>query len=149
MKAKDIMHGDVMTIKKTLTVYEAVKIFIKKNISGAPVVDDRGKMVGILSEKDIFRAMYPKYDDFYDDTNLRTNFDTIKGRFADITKLKVRDVMTRDIIAVSPDTSLIKIGAIMLARKIHRVLVREKGKPLGIITRRDVYRSIFKNKLKI
>ncbi len=149
MKAKDIMHGDVMTIKKTLTVYEAVKIFIKKNISGAPVVDDRGKMVGILSEKDIFRAMYPKYDDFYDDTNLRTNFDTIEGRFADITKLKVRDVMTRDIIAVSPDTSLIKIGAIMLARKIHRVLVREKGKPLGIITRRDVYRSIFKNKLKI
>lgn len=149
MKAKDIMRGDVMTIAKTLTVYEAVKIFIKKNISGAPVVDDRGKMVGILSEKDIFRAMYPKYDDFYDDTNLRTNFDTIEGRFADITKLKVRDVMTREIIAVSPDTSLIKIGAIMLARKIHRVLVQEKGRPLGIITRRDVYRAIFKNKLKI
>lgn len=149
MKAKDIMHGDVLTIKKSLTVYEAVKFFIKKNISGAPVIDDRGKTVGILSEKDIFRAMYPKYDDFYDDISLRTNFDTIENRFADITKFKVRDVMTREIIAVAPDTSLVKIGAIMLARKVHRVLVQERGKPLGIITRRDVYRSIFRNKLKI
>lgn len=149
MKVKEIMKTNIINFKKGTPVREAAKILSQKHISGAPVVDEKNRLIGIISEKDIFRALYPDYEDFYSDSSLRSDFGKIEGRLLDVANLKVEDVMVKDIISVTPDTSIIKVGAIMLAEGIHRVIIQEKNMPVGIVTRRDIYKAIFKDKLKI
>lgn len=149
MKVKEIMKTNIISFKKGTPVREAAKVLSQRRISGAPVVDEKDRLIGILSEKDIFKALYPDYEDFYSDQSLRSDFEKIEERLLDVANLKVEDVMIKDIISVTPDTPVIKVGAIMLAEGIHRVIIQEGNKPLGIITRRDVYKVIFKDKLKI
>jgi CBS domain-containing protein len=149
MKVKEIMKTNIINFKKGTSVREAARVLSEKHISGAPVVDEKDRLIGIVSEKDIFRAIYPDYEDFYSDLGLRTDFEKIESRITDVVNLKVEDVMIKNVISVAPDTPIVKVGAIMLAENIHRVMVLEGNKPLGIVTRRDIYKAIFKNKLKI
>jgi CBS domain-containing protein len=149
MQVKELMKTNIIKIKNGTNLKKTAKILADNKISGAPVVDGEGRLIGIVSEKDIFRALYPDYADFYMDTGLRVDFGKIEDRILEISKLKAEDVMIRDIISVTPDTSIVKIGAIMLARNIHRVVVLKENKPQGIVTRRDIYRAIFKEKMKL
>lgn len=149
MQVKQIMKTNIIKIKKGTNLKETAKILSDNQISGAPVVDEKDRLIGIISEKDIFRALYPDYEEFYLDTGLRVDFEKIEDRVLEVSKLKVEDIMIKDIISVTPDTSLVKIGAIMLARNIHRVLVLDENKPVGIVSRRDVYKAIFKEKMKL
>lgn len=149
MRVKELMKTNIIKFKKGTPIREAAKVLSERRISGAPVVDEKERLIGILSEKDIFKALYPDYEDFYEDESLRADFEKIEERYLDVANLKVEDVMKKDIISVTPDTSIIKVGAIMLAQNIHRVMVQERNAPVGIVTRRDVYKAIFKDKLKI
>jgi len=149
MQVKEIMKTNIITIKKGTGLKETAKILADNKISGAPVVDEKGRLIGIISEKDIFRALYPDYEEFYLDTGLRVDFEKVEDRISEILKLKVEDIMIKNVISVTPETSIVKIGAIMLARNIHRVMVLKENKPLGIVTRRDIYRAIFKEKMKL
>lgn len=149
MQVKEIMKTNIIKIKKGTNLKEAARILADNKISGAPVVDEKERLIGIISEKDIFRTLYPNYEEFYLDTGLRVDFEKIEDRISEISELAVEDIMIKDIISVTPDTSIVKIGAIMFARNIHRVVVLEENKPLGIVTRRDIYRAIFKEKMKL
>lgn len=149
MKVKEIMKTDIIKIKKGTSLKEAAKILSENKISGAPVIDEKNRLIGIISEKDIFRALYPDYQEFYLATGLRVDTQKIEEGINEAAQLKVEDVMIRDVISVSPDTPLVKIGALMLAKNIHRVMVLEKNQPCGIVTRRDIYKAIFKDKLAI
>lgn len=149
MTVKEIMKTNIISFRKGTSVFEAAKILAENKISGAPVIDEKNRLIGIVSEKDIFKALYPNYEDFYLETGMRTDFEKIEKRTSEVIKLKVEDIMRKEVISVSPDTSIVKVGAIMLARNIHRVMVVKENKPCGIVTRRDVYRAIFKDKLKI
>ncbi|MEW6407214.1 MAG: CBS domain-containing protein [Patescibacteria group bacterium] len=149
MKVKEIMKTNIINFRKGTSIHDVAKILSQRHISGAPVIDEKDRLIGIVSEKDIFRALYPNYEDFYSDLTLRTDLEKIEERIADVANLKVEDVMIKNIISVTPDTSIIKVGAIMLAENIHRIMVLDRNKPCGIVTRRDVYKAIFKDKLKI
>jgi len=148
MQVKDLMNTNIIKFKKGTTIKLAAQILTEKHISGAPVVDEKERLIGILSEKDIFKALYPDYNEFYNNDSLRTDFDKIEERLYEVANFKVEDVMVKDVISVSPDTSIVKVGAIMMAQNIHRVIVLDKNTPVGIVTRRDIYRAIFKDKLK-
>lgn len=149
MRVKEIMKTNIIKFKKGTLVQDAAKILSERHISGAPVIDEKDRLIGILSEKDIFKALYPDYENFYNNGSLRSDFEKIEERLLDIANLKVEDVMIKDVISVTSDTPIVKVGAIMLAENIHRVMVLEGNNPIGIVTRRDIYKAIFKDKLKI
>jgi len=66
MKVRDLMRKKIITLKPENTYEEAVALLYKNNLNGAPVVDDEGKLVGYVSEKDLFRILYPYYQSFYE-----------------------------------------------------------------------------------
>ncbi len=107
------------------------------------MVNKAGDLVGVVSEKDIFRALYPTYGEFY-------AFEEIPAKSPDQMQewLKeqgdklIKDFM-KEPITTTPETPLVKIAAIMMARNIHRLPVVENGKLLGMISRRVIYRAIF------
>jgi len=114
MLAKDIMTKPVTTVESSISARELAKIFTRHNISGAPVLDKKGKVAGIVSDGDIL---------------------TNKGK-------RVASFMTNRIVSVAEDASVEEIANLMTAYKIKRVPVLKGEKLVGIVCRADIIRAI-------
>ena len=149
MEVHEIMNTKVVEIPKDLTLKEAAKVLIDNKISGAPVVDEHKNLVGIISEKDLFKSLYPDYTKYYTDQNLRADHNKIEEAIVAASKTKIENVMSTEVITVEPDDSVLRVGAIMMAKGIHRVVVIKNNEILGIVSRRDVYSRVFEKVLDI
>lgn len=147
MKVKNVMSKRVIKIKKGMTYQEVVKIFLKYKISGAPVVDEKDNLIGLISEKDLFRILYPYYKSFYENPELYFDLEARENKTLEIKNDPVENFMTHVVITITPETPIMAAGAIMLARGIHRLPVVENKKIVGIVSREDIYRRIFRKKL--
>lgn len=123
-KAEDIMTREVVTFTPETDLYEAMSVLLSRKFSGASVVDGAGILVGVLSERDCLRV--------------------IAGEVFDgLPEGRVGDYMSRDLITVSPSTSLFDIAALFLNRPIRRLpVVEEDARLVGQISRRDVLWAI-------
>ena len=150
MKVREIMTKKVITIPDDFTLLKTAKILSDNNISGAPVVTKKGKFIGMVSEKDLFKALYPSHAEFYESPGVWLDLDKLEEKTAEAADKPVVDLMSRDVVTVNSDTSLMQVGSIMLVRGIHRVLVIGQGGQIeGIVTRRDIYQNILKKRLNI
>lgn len=150
MKVKQIMTKDVITIPHNVTLLKAAKVLSENNLSGAPVVDDEGDIVGIVSEKDIFKAMYPSHSEFYESPGVWVDLDKLEERTKESVDKPVQDFMTREVVTVNKEASLMQVGSMMLVRGIHRVVVvDQENKLIGIVTRKGIYQNILKSQLGV
>ncbi len=149
MKIKDVMIKKVITVKVGQTLVEVAKVLVKNNISGAPVVDKKGNLVGMLSEKDLFHALYPDVRDILIDVRLWLGKQKIKHRVAAKRNLPVDKLMTKKVISVAEEAEILQAGSLMLTAKIHRLPVVKNKKLVGIVSRRDIFRNLLKEDLEI
>jgi CBS domain-containing protein len=119
IKAKDIMTTDVMTISPDATLADAIELLITREISGMPVIDGEGKIIGILTEKDILNFAFSG--------NLRNT--------------KVKEAMSSNITTFSPETDINTIALDISHHPYRRVPIVENGKVVGIIARRDIIKK--------
>lgn len=143
MRLRDVMTHTVHTLQPLQSVDDAIHFFIKHGVKGAPVLE-HGKVVGIVSEKDIFRALYPSVAEYYNNPELWMEEAELEGNAKTVATKQVKDVMTREVVAAPPDTPVMQAGAMMLAHQAHRIVVMESGRLVGIATRSDVFRNVFK-----
>lgn len=144
MKVRDIMETQVITLSPNTTYEEAARVLYENNISGAPVVDENNQTVGMISEKDLFKVLYPFYKSFYEHPEFYADNESRESKAKEIRGKKIEIFMSKDIATVTPDTPILTAGAVMLARGIHRLPVVEEGKIVGIISRKSIYRAILK-----
>ena len=144
MRAKDIMTTQVLTVGPEATVREAALLLADKGITSAPVVD-HGEVVGIVSEGDLFHLQDeetggPKRRSSWyrlvDDQKAAAVFD------AKAHNMHVRDVMTRNIIAVSELASLAEIAETLVGNNVKQLLVMRDKKLLGVVSRTDIVRTL-------
>ena len=114
MVAKDIMTKDVITVSPTTTVKSLAKVLIQNQISGAPVADKKGKILGVVSEADLVAK---------------------KGK-------QVKAIMSKKVIGVTEETPVEEIATLMTTHKIKRVPVMRAEKVVGIVSRADIVRAI-------
>jgi len=114
MIAKDIMTKDIITVSPTMTVKSLAMMLIKNQISGAPVADKVGKIVGVVSESDIVAK---------------------KGK-------DVKSIMSKKVISVAEETSVEEIARMMTTHHIKRLPVMTDGKVVGIVSRADIVSAI-------
>ncbi len=122
MLAKDIMTKNLITVTPETTIQEASKLLVAKEISGLIVVNEKGEIVGILSEKDLLVA----YD------------------WLQVTKASIRDYYNKDVVAVEEDTPVEEVSRLLVMKNIKRVPVVKDKKAVGIVSRRDILRYILK-----
>jgi len=148
MKIRDVIpkHKPVV-IRADTTYQEAVEILYDNHISGAPVVDKNGKMIGLVSEKDLFRAVHPSYKRFYKHPEKYLDFENREKKMKDLKDTKVTDYMIKKVVTACLDDPLLKIGALMLARGIHRIPIVENGGLIGVVTRRRIYGNVLRHQL--
>ena len=121
---RDHMSTKLITFKEDDTIDQVMEALTKKKISGAPVVDHSGALVGIISEVDCLREI-------------------IKGKYSNTPKFptKVSEHMTKDVITLSPDLSLFDAAQKFLELRIRRFPVLKDGKLVGQISLSDVIRA--------
>ena len=143
MKAEDVMVSTVITVGVNASIGEVAAILLNNHISAAPVVDEKGELVGIVSEGDLMRR--PEIG-----TTKRHSWwlELISNKWASATEYikshsrKVADVMTRDLITAKPDTPLGDIAGLLERNQIKRVPIVEGGKLVGIVSRANILQAL-------
>ncbi|MFA6410610.1 MAG: CBS domain-containing protein [Candidatus Buchananbacteria bacterium] len=149
MKIRQVMYKKIYTISQEKTLRQAMALMIKKQASGLVVIDSQDKLLGIISEKDIYKSFYPSYNDFYESPTIFTDYEAQEKDIKYKLDKTVGEIMTKDVISVSPDDYVMKVGAIMMAKNIHRIPVVLDDKLIGVVTRGCIYKTLFKKYLKL
>jgi CBS domain-containing protein len=143
MKAKDIMSIHVITVAPDTTVQEIARRLLQYQVSAAPVVDAHERVVGMVSEGDLMRRVEAGTEKrrswwlrhFVDPTVLSKEYTKAHARLA-------RDVMTGDVVTVTPETSAAEIAELIERRRIKRVPVVSDGKLVGIVSRANLLHAL-------
>jgi CBS domain-containing protein len=142
LKARDVMSADPVCVSLSTRIRELARVFEEHEISGAPVVDAAGRVVGVVSKTDLIRRCSEGTDDIppaYLFEVLSDQGDEESGEVMPEPLLCVEDFMTEDPLMVSPDVSAAAVARLMYEKRIHRIIVADDEKfPLGIITSMDL-----------
>jgi CBS domain-containing protein len=122
-KASEMMTSDVVTASPSMTITEVMEKILKHSISGLPVVDEGGALVGIISEIDLVNSM-------------------LSGNASDTL---VAEVMSTSITSFPPDANCAEIADCFTSKRIRRVPIVDQGRLVGIVSRRDVLREMLAN----
>ncbi len=148
MKVKDLMTKEVVSLRPDNTYEEAVVLLYKNNITGAPVVGNSNELIGYVSEKDLFRILYPYYKSFYEYPENYIDGEKRESKAGEIRLRPVEAFMNKSPLIVAPDTPIMNAAALMLANRVHQFPVVENGKVVGLIGRGIIYQTVFKNNFK-
>ncbi len=122
---REYMDTHFITVKPDMHVYDAVDLLLDKKLTSVSVVDEKGKLVGILSEKDCLHTL------------VHSIYEGTPGK-------NVSEYMTKDVVTISPETDVFSTAALFLKSTFRRLLILEDEKLVGQVTRRDLLRVIKK-----
>ncbi len=147
MKAKDIMSKNIISVKGTATIEEIAQVFVDNHISGVPVVDDNGDLVGIVTEGDLIHKKTspraPSVLSILGATIYVQGVHQYRDDFAKLLAMSAHDIMNSEVITVTPDTGVAEIADIFVKKNINRVpVIGKDGKMVGIVSREDIIRSL-------
>lgn len=118
--AKEVMETDLITVSENTPIYRAMRILVENAITGAPVVGENSRLLGIVSEKDMLQVLYaPHMGDGL-----------------------VMDIMSTNLVCFEEDDDLVDIVEVMIEGRFRRVPIVRGEKIVGLITRSDVMRHI-------
>jgi CBS domain-containing protein len=143
MKAADVMVSPVITVGPDTTVQEVADILLRNRISAVPVLSQQGKILGIVSEGDLLRRVESgtqRHRSWW--LELLTTKFTLQDEYVKSHSRKVTDIMTSDVLTVSPDTPLGDIASVLEKNGIKRVPVVTDGKLVGIVSRANLLQAI-------
>ncbi len=121
--AREMMTRELLTVDKDTRVLEAVRLLLKHRVSGAPVVDEEGRLIGMLSERDCIHAL------------VRAVAERLPSSY-------VRDVMSTDVLTIADSADLLTIAHLFVTRPVRRIpVISEEGRLIGQISRHDLLAS--------
>ncbi len=143
MKAAELMTRDIVTVGPEAPLADAIRLMLEHRVSGLPVVDEAGRLVGLLMEGDLLHRA-------------ETGTDAVRmgwlkalvarGRMAEryvhTHGRRVRDVMTRQVLCVAPDQPLAEVVSLMVNKNVERLPVVRQGQLVGFLTRSDILRQL-------
>jgi CBS-domain-containing membrane protein len=144
MQARDVMTTTVVTTTADMPVPEAARLLLKHRISALPVLDGKGRLIGIVSEGDLTRrdGAGLRHPSWWLGLFARSNGEGVVRDYVQAHEKRVGDVMSREPISVNDDADVAEIARLLEERRIKRVPVLRKGKLVGIVSRADLVRAM-------
>jgi len=148
MRVRDVMMRNVRTAKVDDSVQSVARIICANKISGLPVVDDDNYPVGVISEKDILKALLPGYSEFLEDPIQATDFKAMEHAYRKVLQKKVGELMSRTVYLISADDPVMKAAVQMDLHSFRRIPVVDSDNRLaGIVSLGDIHQTIFMREL--
>ncbi len=145
LRARDIMTRDVIAVSPDTTVEKLGRVFIEKGISGAPVTDAEGRLLGIITENDLIsqnrRLHIPTILRLFD-AFIPLGSSRLEVEIKKMTASTVGEICVKKVVTVDEDTPIEDIATIMTEKKIHLLPVLREGRLVGIIGKKDLIRGI-------
>lgn len=146
LTAKDIMTSDPITVSPKGEITAAARLLLEKRINGVPVVDDQGRLLGILCQSDLIaeqkKLPIPSYFTLLDGLIPLISLKHLEKEVAKIAASTVASAMTPDPVTISPDTTIEEVAALMVDRNFHTLPVVEGGRLVGVVGKEDVLRTL-------
>lgn len=153
IKARDIMTPHIKTVPQSWTMQRFAAFLSENNISGSPVSNDEGNVIGIATLKDIadfhFNSVKTNYDAQLDEDELKEVRRLRMMIFEGMAKLPVEvgDIMTPIVFSVDEDSSIQDVAKLMMKEHLHRVFVKKSGELTGIITTYDLLKILVQDEV--
>lgn len=151
-QAKEIMTAPVVTLSEGMTLRDATTVMARRKVSGAPVLDEKGKLVGILSEHDILEEALRKVGSEMDCPSLSflalpyervVRNESVCRRYKEVGDVEVGDVMSDELVTVSDEDTVEKALETMIRFEVNRLPVIDRnGRLVGVIARQDILLAI-------
>jgi CBS-domain-containing membrane protein len=144
MKVRDIMTQEVLTVQAETSVNDVAKLLGQHDISGVPVIDDRRRVIGVITELDLIvrntRLEMPHFIEVLDWGRIPLERPGhLRERLKHILGTEARDVMTEKVITIGPDAEVEVLAELMVKRRVNPVpVVDEQGSLVGIVSRADL-----------
>lgn len=146
LKVKDIMSRKLLTVSPETEIIQAARLLLENRINGAPVVDEAGRLVGILCQSDLISQQkslpMPSLFTFLDGYISLTSTKQFKKQVQKIAATTVAQAMTPDPVVVEPETSIQAVAALMVDNNFHTLPVVDEGKLVGIVGKEDVLKTL-------
>ncbi len=146
IKTAEIMTRDVITISPDMEITEATGILLDNHINGAPVVDSRGDLLGILCQSDLIaqqkKLPIPSLFTFLDGLIPLSSTKQLEKEVRKIAATTVAHAMTGNPVTVSPETGIEAVAGLMVDNNFHTLPVVADGKLVGIVGKEDVLRTL-------
>ena len=145
MKVREIMTEPVLVVNQDRSLEEVAYMMLNNKIGGLPVVDDEGKIVGMVTETDFsakehaipFSRNYAPqlFGDWMSKEHIERAYEAART-------VRVKEIMTKSVLAIGEDDSVAEAVRRMLSERVHRLPVVRDGIPIGIITRHDLLKMV-------
>ena len=153
--AKELMNKRVICFEPEDSIFDAARIFAREDISGAPVVEN-DRLIGIVSISDVVKFMTTKITDsniiehepqslsflLLNLAKMGKDYMGFKKEIGRLSHTKVKDVMSKEVLIISPDMTLIEIAELMDKKDVNRLPVIEKDKLVGMVSRADLLKTL-------
>ena len=149
LKVRDIMTTGLITISPEAEILQAAKVLLGNHINGIPVVDEAGKLVGILCQSDLIaqqkRIPIPSVFTFMDGVFSTSSAKQIEKQIQKIAAITVAQAMTQDPIFVKPGMSIEVVASLMVDNGFHTIPVLDEEKLVGVVGKEDILKTLIAN----
>jgi len=138
MTVLEVMSPRVFTVGPKTPLREVLQLMLRYHLNDILIVDDEQRLVGIVTYPDLSRKLLPTEQELMEHEEYMTTPQSMEDRFIDIASVPVDEIMTRNVITVSPDLEALKAGATMTAHRVKQLPVVRNHKVIGIISYTDI-----------
>lgn len=143
MQVKEVMSYPVRSVSPDTKIMEVASMMCLHRLHGIPIVDDEGKIIGIIAEKDVLHSLFPTLESLMEEGFASVDLDREMAKYKDILAKPVTELMTPKPITVNPEMHVLRAATIMVRHKFRRLPVTENDKLVGMLSIGDVHKAIF------
>ncbi|OGY18391.1 MAG: hypothetical protein A2900_04030 [Candidatus Chisholmbacteria bacterium RIFCSPLOWO2_01_FULL_50_28] len=149
MKVLHLMSKNPISATPNIPFKDVWKLIFEKRISGLPITGKGHQLVGIISEEDLIERLYPSYEQYFFDPLSAKNFEEMEKNLTDVSKLRAKDVMNKNVFTTTEETPIMKAASVMLVNRVSclPVIKTKKGMAtlIGIICKGDIFGQLFRS----
>lgn len=139
MKAREFMRRDLTSVELDSTVAHVIYLLHQSGLSSLPVVDEDGHVAGVISERDLIRALLPGYVEMLQSVSFLPSLDQLSRRLREIGGKPVSEFMAREVVAARPDDNDLHLADLMIRKGLKQIPVLDDQKRLvGVVRRIDL-----------
>jgi len=144
LMVKDVMRHDVVAVTPDDTLKDVANKMFRNRLSALAVVDDVGKLLGVIGDRDLIKAALPDYQALISNLNYSLDVEPFEELLKREDKIKVSQLYRQEYEVTTPETRIVEVAAMMIFKDVRRVFVTSEDNLVGVLLRKDIVNMIIR-----